>query len=41
MVVWCNGNTSDFGSDVLGSSPDTTTKNHRSCALFKGFGLSC
>ena len=24
-VVWCNGNTSDFGSDFLGSNPSATT----------------
>ena len=25
--VWCNGNTTDFGSVILGSSPDTSTNS--------------
>ena len=25
--LWCNGNTADFGSVVLGSSPSRPTKN--------------
>lgn len=25
MVLWCNGSTSDFESDRLGSSPGETT----------------
>ena len=24
--LWCNGNTADFGSVVLGSSPGSSTK---------------
>lgn len=24
--MWCNGNTSDFGSEILGSSPSISTK---------------
>lgn len=23
IELWCNGNTSDFGSEILGSSPDS------------------
>ena len=23
--LWCNGNTSDFGSEISGSSPDSPT----------------
>ena len=26
IELWCNGNTSDFGSEILGSSPDSSTK---------------
>ena len=26
LEVWCNGNTTDFGSVILGSSPDTSTR---------------
>lgn len=25
--LWCNGNTTDFGSVILGSSPSRPTKN--------------
>ena len=25
IELWCNGNTSDFGSEILGSSPVTST----------------
>ncbi len=25
IARWCNGNTSDFGSDILGSSPSRVT----------------
>mgnify|MGYP007048086813 FL=1 len=25
IELWCNGNTSDFGSEILGSSPDSST----------------
>lgn len=24
IELWCNGNTSDFGSEILGSSPDSS-----------------
>jgi hypothetical protein len=26
IVAWCNGNTTDFGSVILGSSPGATTE---------------
>lgn len=26
IELWCNGNTSDFGSEILGSSPDSSTQ---------------
>lgn len=29
IELWCNGNTSDFGSEILGSNPDSLT-------IFKG-----
>lgn len=25
IELWCNGNTSDFGSEISGSSPDSST----------------
>lgn len=25
IELWCNGNTSDFGSEILGSNPDSST----------------
>ena len=27
IELWCNGNTSDFGSEILGSSPDSSTNS--------------
>lgn len=27
IEAWCNGSTSDFGSDSLGSNPDASTKS--------------
>ncbi len=32
--LWCNGNTTDFGSVILGSSPSRPTKKPRN---FRGF----
>ena len=29
IVPWCNGNTSDFGSDISSSSLDGITKRNR------------
>lgn len=29
IELWCNGNTEDSGSFVLGSSPSSSTKNQK------------
>lgn len=34
--LWCNGNTADFGSVVLGSSPSRPTKN---LSFLRGFSF--
>ena len=38
--VWCNGNTTDSGPVILGSSPSTPTKSttkHELISMFSGF----
>ena len=37
--VWCNGNTTDSGPVIYGSSPYTPTKNRGECPLPLDFGL--
>ena len=34
IELWCNGNTADFGSVVLGSSPGSSTQQETSSGVF-------
>lgn len=35
IELWCNGNTSDFGSEILGSSPDSSTQQTPHVAVWR------
>lgn len=35
IELWCNGNTSDFGSEILGSSPDSSTQQTPHCKVWR------
>lgn len=35
IEAWCNGSTSDFGSDSLGSNPDASTNQSRGWFLLE------
>lgn len=37
IELWCNGNTSDFGSEILGSSPDSSTQQTPHCKVWRLF----
>ena len=40
IELWCNGNTSDFGSEILGSNPDSSTREN-GLAYASPFSLFC
>ena len=35
IELWCNGNTSDFGSEILGSKPDSSTQQTPHCKVWR------
>ena len=35
IELWCNGNTSDFGSEILGSKPDSSTQQTPHYAVWR------
>ena len=37
IELWCNGNTSDFGSEILGSSPDSSTTENGYALTFNTY----